>query len=453
MWKANPTVSITKQPTALTVVAGNTGSFSLTATGNGSLTYQWYYNTSNSTSGGTAISGATSSTYSFTSSTAMSGRYYYCVVTSTVGSSTATATSTPVLLKVQAANYSILNAGKTVYYNTISTAITDAVSGGGDTGGGTIKVLNTVTDNTTANTDKTITIDTNGKTLTRNQSIITTAGTLTIKGNGTIYCNADQELLILQGGNLIVSDTPTIKSLSNAVWSMANTSGNITINGGYFYSTDRTSIVVYGNGDVSISSAYVYTPVKDRNALLMDTGTTGKVTITDSTIGNASSNTSGLDGSGGILAAISYSSTGNLTLDNSRILSGPYGASSIAVYNAANVNIIGSTTLCACNVNESGVPCISIDAYGATINFNSTGYFYCTGSYVAYSKVYSATYNVTKGHFVSRNNKYMFYKSGAAVTSYASSTSAGNRNFYYMNAYNSKTLVTIPNCYYYTKGV
>lgn len=121
----------------------------------------------------------------------MSGSYYYCIVKSTVGFSTATATSTPVLLTVKPANYSILNSGKTTYYNTIDTAISAAVSEGGVSGGGTIKVLNTVTDNTTASTNKTITIDTNGKTLTRNQSIITTAGTLTIKGNGTIYCNKE----------------------------------------------------------------------------------------------------------------------------------------------------------------------------------------------------------------------------------------------------------------------
>ena len=65
----------------------------------------------------------------------MSGRYYYCIVTSTVGSSKATATSTAVLLKVNPANYSILNSGKTTYYNTIDTAIAAAKTGGGDSGG------------------------------------------------------------------------------------------------------------------------------------------------------------------------------------------------------------------------------------------------------------------------------------------------------------------------------
>ena len=52
--------------------------------GDGSLSYQWYRNTTNSTSGGALISGATKSSY--TPSTATVGtQYYYCVVTNSVG--------------------------------------------------------------------------------------------------------------------------------------------------------------------------------------------------------------------------------------------------------------------------------------------------------------------------------------------------------------------------------
>ena len=380
----------------------------------------------------------------------MSGRYYYCIVKATVGSSTATATSTPVLLTVKPANYSILKSGKTTFYNTIDTAISAAVSGGGDSGGGTIKVLNTVTDNTTASTNKTITIDTNGKTLTRNQSIITTGGTLTIKGNGTIYCNADEENIHSTGGSLIISDKPVIKGIGQSINIKESTSGKLTINGGYFYSTKRSGIGIYGKGDINISSAYIYTPVKDKNALYVENSSTGKVSIKNSVIGNASSNTSGAGSSGSPLAAISYGSTGNLTIESSSILSGPYGAATITVYNPVTINFTGTSSLYACNT--SGRNCLSFYSSGATVNFNSTGWFYCTATYVAHSN-YQETYNVNKGHFVSRNNKYMFYNNGKAVTTYASSTSPGNRKLYYMNGYNSTTTISIPNCYYYSKGV
>ena len=383
----------------------------------------------------------------------MSGRYYYCIVTSTVGTSKATATSTAVLLKVNPANYSILNSGKTTYYNTIDTAIAAAKTGGGDSGGGTIKVLNTVTDNTTASTNKTITIDTNGKTLTRNKSITTTGGTLTIEGSGTIYCNADVAVIESQNGDVTVSGKPTIRGVHHAIHVKTGTSGEINIDGGYFYSTKRSGIGLYGNGDANISSAYVYTPVKDKNAIYVGDGSTSKVTITGSTVGNGTKNSSGTDPDTTVSAALSYSSTGNLTINNSKILGGPYAANAIIVYKPTSINLTGSTSLYTTNTSDTA-NVIWIVTSGVKVTFNSTGYFYGTGSYVAATDAnYSATYTVTKGHFVSRNNKYMFYKSGAAVTSYASSSSPGNRNFVYMDAYNSTTTKVIPNCYYYTKGV
>ena len=53
-----------------------------TASDGGTLTYQWYSNTTNSNVNGTAIEGATASTYQFTT-TAAGNFYYYCVVTNT----------------------------------------------------------------------------------------------------------------------------------------------------------------------------------------------------------------------------------------------------------------------------------------------------------------------------------------------------------------------------------
>ena len=47
----------------------------------------------------------------------------------------------------------------------------------------------------------------------------------------------------------------------------------------------------------------------------------------------------------------------------------------------------------------------------------------------------------------------MFKAKDSALTKYASISLPGNRNFEYMNVYNSTTTVTIPNCYYYAKEV
>ena len=96
-------VTITKQPTSANVKEGTAVTFSITATGTGITGYQWYQNSTSGNSGGTAISGATSSTYTIPAgsvTTALSGKYYYCVVSQTYGSSSTTVASNSTLLTV-----------------------------------------------------------------------------------------------------------------------------------------------------------------------------------------------------------------------------------------------------------------------------------------------------------------------------------------------------------------
>jgi N-acetylneuraminic acid mutarotase len=82
------TVSIATQPTAALVADGSTNTFSVVATGSGTLTYQWIRNSSQ-------ISGATSDTF-------ISGVYgnHEVVVTSTLNGHTTSVTSNSVLLDV-----------------------------------------------------------------------------------------------------------------------------------------------------------------------------------------------------------------------------------------------------------------------------------------------------------------------------------------------------------------
>ncbi len=163
IWAPNPTVKITQQPTNLTVVSGNKGTFTIKATGTGTLSYQWYCSAnSNSASNWQAV-GTNSPNHTFTSNEGLNGRYLYCKVTATLDGVSVSVNSNTVRLTVQKANYSTVKSGVTTYYYTLNQAFTGATSGGGDTGGGTITVLNSLTDNTTANTDKTITLNTNGK--------------------------------------------------------------------------------------------------------------------------------------------------------------------------------------------------------------------------------------------------------------------------------------------------
>ncbi|MDD2396128.1 MAG: hypothetical protein PHG12_10360, partial [Sphaerochaeta sp.] len=75
-------ITIDTQPVGISVTAGAvSGTLTVIAsTSAGNLTYQWYRNTSNSTSGGTLVSGATGASYSLPSSLTAGTSYYYCIV-------------------------------------------------------------------------------------------------------------------------------------------------------------------------------------------------------------------------------------------------------------------------------------------------------------------------------------------------------------------------------------
>ena len=90
-------ISISTQPKSADYVTGATTVTPLTvvATLDGyTLSYQWYENNTNSNTGGTVISGATTNSYTPTLPSTAGTTYYYCVVTATKeGSETLTATS------------------------------------------------------------------------------------------------------------------------------------------------------------------------------------------------------------------------------------------------------------------------------------------------------------------------------------------------------------------------
>jgi LPXTG-motif cell wall-anchored protein len=95
--------NITAQPQSDSITSGNTKALSVTAsvTDGGTLSYQWYSNTTASNSGGSVIGGAIGATYTTPALSATA--YYYVVVTNTKGGVTATATSNAVTVTVNPA--------------------------------------------------------------------------------------------------------------------------------------------------------------------------------------------------------------------------------------------------------------------------------------------------------------------------------------------------------------
>ncbi|GHU94140.1 hypothetical protein FACS1894156_1980 [Bacteroidia bacterium] len=120
------TPAITTQPQGSTASVNGSVTLSVTATksDNGTLSYQWYSNATNSTSGGTAVSGATSATYAPPTAT-VGTKYYYVVVTNTNnsvnGTKTATATSNAAAVTVSATT-SVAVTGVAVSPTTLSLA-------------------------------------------------------------------------------------------------------------------------------------------------------------------------------------------------------------------------------------------------------------------------------------------------------------------------------------------
>jgi len=86
--------AISSQSTATQTqcINGSFTSISVTPTGTGTITYQWYSNTSASTTGGTLLTGATSASYTPLSTTAGT-LYYYCIVHSNCGTDVTSAVS------------------------------------------------------------------------------------------------------------------------------------------------------------------------------------------------------------------------------------------------------------------------------------------------------------------------------------------------------------------------
>jgi hypothetical protein len=97
-----PTINVQPASSAYTQNIGATAlSVSASKSDEGTLSYQWYSNTVNSNSGGTIVSGATSSSYTPLTTT-VGTKYYYVIVTNTLDTDAQTTTSDAVAITVTA---------------------------------------------------------------------------------------------------------------------------------------------------------------------------------------------------------------------------------------------------------------------------------------------------------------------------------------------------------------
>ena len=131
-----PAISASPSTSAQTICVGSSlTALSVTASGAG-ITYQWYYNASNSNSGGTAVStgtGYTTSSFTPSNSTA-SAYYYYCVVSATCTPAVTSAVSGLITVNVlPAISASPSTSTQTVCVGSSLTALSVTASGAGIT--------------------------------------------------------------------------------------------------------------------------------------------------------------------------------------------------------------------------------------------------------------------------------------------------------------------------------
>lgn len=229
-----PSVS---QPASITVSLGQTATFSVTATGTGTLTYQWYMN-------GIAISGATSNSYTTAATVASNnGAVFTVTVSNSVGSAKSGPATLTVLMRSGIAK-SIVPSSATPPYNssvmlfpTFSNAKTAVI---GSHGAGSSDITATAVSGAsyptpllTATTTYTLTVtDSKGDMVSTTCVVTPTPVTLTpiSPANQTVAPAAISFASTASGGATNgITWTATAGTFSGNVWTPPNTAGTYTI--------------------------------------------------------------------------------------------------------------------------------------------------------------------------------------------------------------------------------
>lgn len=373
------------------------------------------------------------------------------------------------------ANYLVAKADKLEPYSTLQDAYNATISGGEDTTGGTIFVLKDVEDtaalpnhregSTTPASiivDKTISIDTNGKKLTTISPIWVDSETLTIKGNGEIYCKNDYSCINSNGGNIVTIDKPTIKSYGVGMMQLENTSGTITLNGGYIIGEGRSGLQLKGTGgSLVVNNTCILAYAWTKNGITIYESSTANVLIEgNSIIGNGITNEPGLGAteSSTSCSSISKKGSGNLTLKgNAKVTAGLYGSNALLIYSPITLTIEDNASLYAANART-----LLVKANGTTLNINTKGII-CrnirddkTGDVPIGidTGVNNVNCNIQSGIFASSNTKPL-QKVQSYMTNYPEEETQQDIEYYYFDSEDPKTLKTVvaPNLYVVKIGV
>ena len=246
--------SISTQPASQTIVAGQTATFSVTASGTAPLSYQWQKN-------GVAISGATSARYTTPAETTSdSGAQFTVIVSNSVGSATsnaATLTVNPPAPGALTPSKSSLSFGNVIVSNNNVLPVTFTNSG---------SVNITVSSVTISGAGYTASGISNGQIITPGQVVtlnvtFTPAGTGSLPGNVTVTSNASNSpTSITLSGSGVLSHTATLSWTASTSTVIGYNVYRGTVAGGP-YTLVNSSIVAgtqYVDSSVLAGQTYYY---------------------------------------------------------------------------------------------------------------------------------------------------------------------------------------------------
>lgn len=255
--------TIDAQPQDVSVSLGETATLTVTASASGTLSYQWYENTTKTSSGGTPIGSAESASYNAPTTTTGS-KYYYCEITNTdttaTDNQTATATSRVAAVKVRpegVGENDNFETGGSIYED-FEVAVSNAATGG------KVTMLQDVVLSYYPNIRKTVTLDFGGHTLTC-VGLGIFSGDVTLQ-NGTVYNSSDTAIYV--GGGTVSILNGSYIGVNIAVYCSG---GTLSILGGDYTGGDYA--VYCASGAVTITSGHFKISESGESCLRLYSGT------------------------------------------------------------------------------------------------------------------------------------------------------------------------------------
>lgn len=457
--KATPTMTLSS--TSGTIIGKNSASVTVNYNGDGKVTTSSNATTYATASPATVTISSGKGTVTITGANETNEGTAKITVSAAAGTNYKAASAIYTVSKT-AANYYINNigSGKLHYQQTLWKSVDASAANA------TIKILNNTTESTKVSIEKNLTINTNGKTLTRSNVIEVNSANLTISGSGGINNTSTGHVTIWVNGTgkIATSGTPKIQSIKSCIHAAG--SSNIDLAGGYIYSTRANAVENEGSGWTHIKDTKVYAPTRTTNAVRLTDGATGNLVINGSSIiGSGTSNTTGIDYTTGDeenRSPLSSSSTGTIWIqDSAKIYSGEYGGHAVSCWKACTLNFedtSGATTVSKVGVDtdSSYRAAVWFDDVNAKVYFKGTGWFMTKGKRAVRIAGGKNNISLSSGsHFISRADRSMFvinihnanYGDLVGDAGWVGGSSPTTENYIWMNGYNSTKTESVSNCY------